>query len=275
MMTIDLASLFADPDCPDCVLLDALTDSDVDVPAALRGYYVRHIRQLFPCIDEPDERRRAARAVELADAIHWASCEWVDCEWDDCPDDNGAMRCTVRHPDEPSWPESASLVGHDDDSAFQQLTFAELCESLRAFIPEPHPLTDAKPEDVAREHGLTYYGDVNPVDYGGMWHTVDDWGQWGYAECVEIEPIDDGQYLVSLITVNKPSDNATIADVAGCMGLGNKWDTAGTPAQIEACKEYGLVEYDQQYTFSVIGRTTRNVMLAFLADLLNQVRTRK
>ena len=59
--------------------------------------------------------------------------------------------------------------------------------------------------DIAKELGLSYFGDGNPITYGGTFYDPTHWDDWGYAPCVEFWWDDDRDRLVvSPGTINKP-----------------------------------------------------------------------
>lgn len=274
MMTIDLESLFADAECPDYVLADALEESGIilEMPYG-RELIARRARELFALKVDTVQR-----AVDLAHAELWAEREGVDYQWSDDhghKDEHGewAQFCVASHPLD-DHPNDHVFRGGviDDDSA--RIVQAELAEELRPLILDPHPLTDCCPYDLAKEYGLFYSGDISPIPHGGYWYSLAEWEKWGYAPIVEVrEWRGDDEFLVSVGSVNRQEgerlDRAMRS--VGC----TKEEESDPHWQIDAIKGYWGADYDQEETFVVSSRRGMNALWEFIAEELDLIHANK
>ena len=92
--------------------------------------------------------------------------------------------------------------------------------------------------DIAKELGLSYAGDADPIRHGGTFYDPTHWLDWGYAPCVEFWWDDDRDRLVvSPGTINKP-DADDMETAWQCVGMDDPDDDVrNTPAaQIEAAR---------------------------------------
>ena len=100
-----------------------------------------------------------------------------------------------------------------------------------------------------------YSGDINAVDYGGVWFSDEDkWDTDGYCSAVEIDSSCDEPYPLYLCrrTVNKPSTMRKLIDVINRDGsCFDEWTDADGDVrrQIEAesCMRHGLSDPDQDH----------------------------
>lgn len=104
--------------------------------------------------------------------------------------------------------------------------------------------------DVAKELGLSYSGDSDPIRHGGVFYDPSRWDDWEHAPAVEFWWDDDSDRLmVSPGSINKP-DADDMATAFRCCDVPE--EAQGNPeAQIEACRgAWGLEPDDYEPTRS-------------------------
>ena len=96
--------------------------------------------------------------------------------------------------------------------------------------------------DIAKELGLSYCGDTDPIRHGGYFYNPAKWDEWGYAPAVEFWWDDESDRVcVSPGTINRPDDMERVFLLSGLA----REHQGSTLAQIEATKNHGGFEPDE------------------------------
>lgn len=89
---------------------------------------------------------------------------------------------------------------------------------------------------------LTYSGDVNPMEHGGMWIDARNWKAPHYtAEIIEIDPLDDSEYPYGVVVCRVLSGyvDADELRIVAAAEFSDCRHPGATPAtQAEACARY-------------------------------------
>lgn len=102
---------------------------------------------------------------------------------------------------------------------------------------------DESPWTIAEEMGLHYMGDMNPFDHGGTFYNTANWEEYGYADCVVLEPY-EGQTLVSCGTINKLDDMSSALECCSH----DQQDPNNIHEQIYACQAYMGFETNEDFS---------------------------
>jgi hypothetical protein len=89
---------------------------------------------------------------------------------------------------------------------------------------------------------------MDPIRHGGYFYSLADWRAWGYASAVEFwQDPENGRLVVTSGTINRPADDDEMRDAYRCIGQdwNNPTDRNNLHTQIEACRAYFGIEYDE------------------------------
>jgi hypothetical protein len=119
---------------------------------------------------------------------------------------------------------------------------------------------------IAEELGLSYSGDSNPIDHGGVYYETRNWLPYGYASAVELYPMEERQgssyrapieelLLVMGGTINRPDDADGMRSALDTIGMREEWEEMREMGrndpnnylglihlEIEACRAYMGIE---------------------------------
>jgi hypothetical protein len=111
---------------------------------------------------------------------------------------------------------------------------------------------------IAEELGLSYSGDSDPINHGGIFYEVRNWLPYGYASAVELYPLEERgeeRLLVTRGTINRPDDEDRMQSALGCAGAVELWEEMRQRGrndpnnvrglihlEIEACRAYMGIE---------------------------------
>ena len=94
---------------------------------------------------------------------------------------------------------------------------------------------------IAQRLRIEYFGDLNPINHGGLFFSTKDWECFGCADCVEFwEDPETGHLMVSQGTIDKPDDVKRAIDDAGLEDP----DYESIPLQIECARMWNGIEKD-------------------------------
>lgn len=110
-------------------------------------------------------------------------------------------------------------------------------------------LSDMSPWDIADHYGIGYSGDLNPIEHGGYFYSIEEWDKWGYASCVEFwEDPETHALVVQTGTINKPDSDEEMESAFLCSGFDGDGDSGelrdNVHVQIECVKGYMGMEPD-------------------------------
>ena len=102
---------------------------------------------------------------------------------------------------------------------------------------------------IAEALGCAFSGDQNVIKHGGYFYDPRDWVEHGYANVVEFweDPEDDDVTHVSTGTIHR-LEGEKLESAFQCIGMSSEEDKANLHYQVDACRAYGGIEPDDQFS---------------------------
>ena len=89
-------------------------------------------------------------------------------------------------------------------------------------------LASMSAHDIAKQLGLGYSGDMNPIDHDGTFYETSNWQAYGYVSCLRFTRA-DGHLWVEYGTINRADD------MAECLRTIGAESADSVEVEIEAC----------------------------------------